>query len=158
LSAECISAQIVLSVYEKLDNESLILIDDFRIAFYTSESNDTHPKYLYIYNKEDVYIARDAINICNEIIYRQFTKDKLLLTDKLAKEELIKIDSLMNPSAHKIKNLELMQFNSFQTLVNDSTNVISTQVTNTVFTSNDTLLITITLESETNKVINIIVD
>lgn len=158
LSAEYVSDQIVLSVYDKLDNESLILIDDFRIAFYSSESNEEHPKFLYIYNKENVYKAAEAIKICSEIIFSQFTEDKLLLTDKLAKEELLKIDSLLKPTDEQINNLKLIQFDTFQTLVNDSTNVISTQVTNTVLASNDTILITITLESETNKVISIIVN
>lgn len=158
LSAEYVSDQIVLSVYDKLDNESLILIDDFRIAFYSSESNEEHPKFLYIYNKENVYTATEAIKICSEIIFSQFTEDKLLLTDKLAKEELLKVDSLLKPTNEQINKLKLIQFNTFQTLVNDSTNVISTQVTNTVLASNDTILITITLESETNKVISIIVN
>lgn len=158
LSAEYVSDQIVLSVYDKLDNESLILIDDFRIAFYSSESKAVHPQFLYIYNKENVYKATEAIKICSEIIFSQFTEDKLLLTDKLAKEELLKIDSLLKPTDEQINNLKLIQFDTFQTLVNDSTDVISTQVTNTVLASNDTILITITLESETNNVISIIVN
>jgi hypothetical protein len=117
-----------------------------------------NPLFIYIYNKENDYKATEAIKICSEIIFSQFTEDKLLLTDKLAKEELLKIDSLLKPTDEQINNLKLIQFDTFQTLVNDSTDVISTQVTNTVLASNDTILITITLESETNNVISIIVN